>query len=178
MQNKVNLSKVAKEMGLSVSTVSRALSGNGRISEETRKKVAAYLKDKNLVPNTRERRYTDLKTRIVAVTIPEEEDFFFMPYFQTILFSIYDYFSIRGYQVIPIKTNAYNIINLEQAVRDHAMDGVIISRVLETHKEIELLQEERVPFVQIGRLEDVDIMQVDANIEGACFDLTNALIHK
>lgn len=178
LENRVNLSKVAKDLGLSVSTVSRALSGNGRISEETRTMVSEYLKDKNLMPNTRTRKYTDIRTHIIAVTIPEEEDFFFMPYFQTVFFSIYDYFSIRGYQVIPVKTNADNISNLIQAVKDHSMDGVIISRQVENHKEIELLKERGVPFVCIGQVDLEDVMQVDANIEGACQDLTNALIHK
>lgn len=114
----------------------------------------------------------------MAVTIPEEEEFFFMPYFQTIFFSIYDYFSIRGYQVIPIKTSADDISNLETAVRDHAMDGVILSRRVGNTREPEFLLENGVPFVVIGRIDSPDILQVETDIEGACRDLTNALLHK
>ena len=43
MGNKVNVSQIARELGGSVSTVSRAISGNGRISETTRQKVQDYL---------------------------------------------------------------------------------------------------------------------------------------
>ena len=38
------LESIAKELGLSKTTVSRAISGKGRISEETRKKVNEYIK--------------------------------------------------------------------------------------------------------------------------------------
>lgn len=92
MKNKVNISRIAKDMGMSVSTVSRALSGNGRVSEETRQEILEYLGTKQLVPNTREKHYTDVKTNIIAVTVPEEGNFVFMPYFQHTFFSIYDFF--------------------------------------------------------------------------------------
>lgn len=178
MDNKVNLSKVAQDLGISVSTVSRALSGSGRISEATKQKVAGYLEERELVPHTRTRRYTDLQTHIIAVTIPEEEEFFFMPYFQTIFFSVYDYFSMRGYQVIPVKTNPANISNLEQAVSDHVMDGVVISRQVENDHEIELLKENGVPFVVLGKIDSDEILQASSDIEGACRDMTNALLHR
>ena len=63
---------------MSVSTVSRALSGNGRVSEETRQEVLDYLVNKQLVPNTREKHYTDTTTNIIAVTVPEEGNFVFI----------------------------------------------------------------------------------------------------
>lgn len=177
MKNKVNISKIAKDMGISVSTVSRALSGNGRVSQETKQKISNYLLEKQLVPNIREKRYTDISTNIIAVTIPEEEDFAHLPYFQHILMSVYDFFSIRGYQVLPIKISSKNISNLKTAVEEHVMDGVIISRRVETIDEIELLKEHGVPFVVIGSIEDPEIMQVEADNERASYDLTSALLH-
>lgn len=175
MKNKVNISKIAKDMGISVSTVSRALSGNGRVSQETKQKISNYLLEKQLVPNIREKRY--ISTNIIAVTIPEEEDFAHLPYFQHILMSVYDFFSIRGYQVLPIKISSKNISNLKTAVEEHVMDGVIISRRVETIDEIELLKEHGVPFVVIGSIEDSEIMQVEADNERASYDLTSALLH-
>lgn len=130
-----------------------------------------------MVPNIREKRYTDISTNIIAVTIPEEEDFAHLPYFQHILMSVYDFFSIRGYQVLPIKISSKNISNLKTAVEEHVMDGVIISRRVETIDEIELLKEHGVPFVVIGSIEDPEIMQVEADNERASYDLTSALLH-
>lgn len=178
MKNRVNISKIAKDLGVSVSTVSRALSGNGRISEETRKSVQDYLREKQLVPNTRERRYTDMTTKVIAVTMPEESDYVFMPYFQHIFFSVYDFFSIRGFQVVPIKISAENITYLMRAVEDHVMDGVILSRRVDTTREIQYLKENGVPFVVIGSIEEPDILQVESDNERATRDLVNALIRK
>lgn len=163
---------------MSVSTVSRALSGNGRVSEETRQEVLDYLVNKQLVPNTREKHYTDTTTNIIAVTVPEEGNFVFMPYFQHVFFSIYDFFSIRGIQVIPIKISAKNISYLKKAVEDHVMDGVILSRRVENMEEINYLKEQGVPFVLIGEIDDSEIVQVGSENDQATYDLINALIHK
>ena len=165
-------------MGMSVSTVSRALSGNGRVSEETRQEVLDYLVNKQLVPNTREKHYTDTTTNIIAVTVPEEGNFVFMPYFQHVFFSVYDFFSIRGIQVIPIKISAKNISYLKRAVEDHVMDGVILSRRVENMEEINYLKEQGVPFVLIGEIDDSEIVQVGSENEQATYDLVSALIHK
>lgn len=178
MKNKVNISRIAKDMGMSASTVSRALSGNGRVSEETRREVLDYLLDKQLVPNTRERHYTDTTTNMIAVTVPEEGSFVFMPYFQHVFFSIYDFFSIRGIHVMPIKISANNISSLRKAVEEHVMDGVILSRRVENMEEINFLQEHGVPFVLIGDIDDSEIVQVASDNEQATYDLISSLIHK
>ena len=44
------LDSIAKELGMSKTTVSRAISGKGRISEETRRKVNEYIKEINYSP--------------------------------------------------------------------------------------------------------------------------------
>lgn len=168
---------MAKDLGLSVSTVSRALSGRGRISETTRQKIRDYLEDKQLSPNTRKHKYNIEKTKVIAVTIPSEEEFFYMPYFQMILSSVYDYFSIRGYQIIFIKTGSNDVEALEQAILNHAVDGVIISRQIDQNDELELLQEHEVPFVLIGSSDSSDVLQVELDIANASFDLTNTLVN-
>lgn len=172
----MNLSKVAKDLGLSVSTVSRALSGTGRVSDDTKQCIQEYLENKNLIPNTRTKKYTDIKTNVIAVTIPSEEEFFYMPYFQTILSSVYDYFSIRGYHIIFLKTGSDNVTELEKAIESHVMDGVIVSRQTDQDEEIDLLLKNEVPFVLIGDTESTGILQIGYNVDSSCFDLTNTLV--
>ncbi|WP_456057444.1 LacI family DNA-binding transcriptional regulator [Agathobacter sp.] len=96
-KKKVNISHIAKELDISPSTVSRALSGSGRISQNTRVKINEYLESHNLIPNTRERHYSDIVTKMISVVLPGEGDFVKIPYFSNVLYSVYDYFSIRGY---------------------------------------------------------------------------------
>lgn len=173
----MNLSKIASDLDISVSTVSRALSGCGRVSEATRNAIYGYLENRELTPNMRKKRYADVKTNIIAVTMPSEEEFFSMDYFQKILSSVYDYFSIRGYQIIIIKTGYNDTVSLEQAINAHAMDGVIVSRQIERQDEIELLRNNGVPFVLVGKTDISDILQIEHDIENSCYDLANALIN-
>lgn len=178
MDNKVNVSQIAKELGISVSTVSRAISGNGRVSPMTKKRVQEYLATKELVPNTREKHYTDVTTRMIAVVLPGEENFASMPYFLNIFLSVYDYFSIRGYQVCLIKITPTDISNLVKAVEEHVMDGVILTRTVENNDEIVYLQKMGVPFVVIGPYNDPTVLRVDTDNENACCEITNSILHK
>lgn len=50
-EKKIDISQMAEDLGVSKTTVSRALSGNGRVSEATRARVVQYAKEKNYVPN-------------------------------------------------------------------------------------------------------------------------------
>lgn len=174
----MNVSQIARELGVSVSTVSRAISGNGRISETTRQKVQDYLATKELVPNIREKRYTDTTTKMIAVVLPGEENFASMPYFLNIFLSVYDYFSIRGYQVCLIKITPTDISNLVKAVEEHVMDGVILSRTVENNDEIVYLKKMGVPFVIIGPYDDPSVLRVDTDNENACCEITNSILHK
>lgn len=174
----MNVSQIARELGVSVSTVSRAISGNGRISETTRQKVQDYLATKELIPNIREKRYTDTTTKMIAVVLPGEENFASMPYFLNIFLSVYDYFSIRGYQVCLIKITPTDISNLVKAVEEHVMDGVILSRTVENNDEIVYLKKMGVPFVIIGPYDDPSVLRVDTDNENACCEITNSILHK
>ena len=178
MDKKVNVTQVARELNLSVSTVSRAISGNGRISPATRKRVEEYLQTRELVLNTREKRYTDIVTKTISVVLPGEKDFASMPYFFNIFLSVYDYFSIRGYQVNLIRILPNDISNLVKAVEDHAMDGVILSRMVDSNDEIVYLKKMGVPFVVVGPYNDRSVLRVDNDNENACYEITNSILHK
>lgn len=178
MYKKVNISKIASDLGISVSTVSRALSGKGRVSEITRKRIEEYLAEKELVPNIREKKYTDTVTKVISVVIPEKEYFVKMLFFYNIFFSVYDYFSIRGYQVQMIKVVHTDISDLVKAVETHAMDGVILAKFSGRDRAVNYLKEKGVPFVVLESYEDSSILQVDVDYENASNEITNALISK
>ena len=51
MKSKATLKQIAKELGVSVSTVSKALNDSSEISEPTKKRIQEYAKLKNYKPN-------------------------------------------------------------------------------------------------------------------------------
>ena len=73
----VNLKRLAKELNLSVSTVSRALQDSYEISEATKKKVFALAKKLNYQPNPYASSLRKQKSKTIAVVIPEVANNFF-----------------------------------------------------------------------------------------------------
>lgn len=178
MNNKINMSQVAKDLGMSVSTVSRALAGKGRISDKTRERIFQYLEERDLTPNIIQQNYEERNLKVISVVLPGEEDFASMPYFFDIFLSLYDFFSLRGYQVTLIKITPKDISNLVHAVESHVMDGVVLTRTVENNDEVMYLKKMGVPFVVIGPYDDPSVLSVDTDNENACCDITNMLFKK
>lgn len=173
---KTGISKIALALDMSPTTVSRALSGKGRISEATKRRVFDYIEENNIEPDVRPRRYVDKKVRNILVTIPQESDYALLPFFNETISSVYDYFSDYDYQVIYAKTQENDIRALKKVIESHKADGVILTRVFEDAQDIRYLQEKGVPFVVIGSYEDKQVNQVDVDHRAGCKELTSVLL--
>ena len=68
----ITMDDVARELGISKTTVSRALSGKGRISPETVKKVQEYAKEHDFRPNAIAKGLSQSRTYNLAVTLPAD----------------------------------------------------------------------------------------------------------
>lgn len=176
MSEKTNIYEIAQELGISTTTVSRAISGKGRLSEATRQRVLEYIASRNLDPCVRKRKYTDKKTGNILVTIPAEKDYALLPYFMEILSSVYDYCVIRGFQVMMAKTGANDIDALKTIISKHKVDGVVLTRTITDALDIKFLKERGVPFVAIGSYDDKTVSQVDVDQMSGCRDLTSILL--
>lgn len=172
----VNIKKIAEDLGLSTTTVSRAISGNGRIGKQTVERVHAYMEENGLVPNVYTKSSADKRTNMICVVVPLEEDYAELPYFQKILLSIYDFFSLYGYQVMVIKTTWTDNSALEKVVNEKLVDGVVLTRTIASGEDIRFLQEKGMPFVVTGSYEDKSVLQVDVDQLNGSFDLTMSLL--
>lgn len=172
----VNIKKIAEDLGLSTTTVSRAISGNGRIGKKTVERVHAYMAQNQLVPNVYTKCAGERRTNMICVTMPLEEDYAELPYFQKILLSLYDFFSMNGYHVMIIKTTWTDISALKKVVNEHTVDGVVLTRTIADGLEIKFLQEKGIPFVVTGSCEDRTVLQVDVDQLNGCCDLTTSLL--
>lgn len=177
-KKKVEISKIAEELGLSPTTVSRALSGRGRVSEATKNKVLKYIEGNKITPHIRTSRFQDKKTMNIAVVLPGEERYAELPYFTRMLMVLYDFFRVRGYHVLLIRTSRDDIAALKDVIKKHKIDGVILTRILDNCMDIKFLQEKEVPFVVVGSIDDDSIYQVDVDQRGGCHELTDILIKK
>jgi LacI family transcriptional regulator len=149
--SKLTIKTLAKELGLSIATVSKALKDSHEISTETKKKVLAMAEQLNYVPNPYASSLRKQKSKTIAVILPEVADNFFS-------------LAINGIQAVAVQKNYHVLIYLshesfeiEKAVVNHCysgrVDGVLISISSETTdaEHIQKLQNEDIPVVFFDR---------------------------
>lgn len=180
MEEKKNLTinDVARELGVSKTTVSRAMSGKGRIGEETRRKVNAYIKKHGYQPSVIAKGLAQSKTYNVCVLLPEDNYLQDMPFFQKALLGISEYLSGADYDAIIATASGHNIKNLERIVTNKKVDGVILTRTVQNDPAVAFLMEKKIPFVVIGLYKGEKVIQVDAKHEEAACELTRYLLGK
>lgn len=177
MENdRLSISEIARELGMSASTVSRAISGKGRVGDATKSRILKYIAESGREPHIRVSGFSDKKTMNICVTIPGEDDYAELPYFTRMIMTLYDFFVIRDYNVILVKTRSDDISALRDIIRRHKVDGVILTRVLENMADILYLKEKQVPFVVTGNCRDESVYQVDVDQKGGCHDLVDNLV--
>ncbi|MEW8956001.1 LacI family DNA-binding transcriptional regulator, partial [Clostridium sp.] len=179
---KVTIKDVAKEANVAPSTVSRVLSNNPKISEETRKKVMEAIKKLEYKPNAIARSLANNKTRILGVVLPNEaQDLLSNHFFVQAMKGMSLYAQSKNYYI----TYAYSKDeeSEKEYIRDFTtsklVDGICLLRAKEKDETIEYLKEINFPFVVIGRPEDSkNLLWVDNDNFRAMYDVVNRLIQR
>jgi len=142
MRRKVTLKQIARELDVSISTVSKALRNSKEISQDTRDKVQAFAKLYNYKPNNIALSLKNRKTNTIGVIIPEIVHYFF----SKVIRGIELVANNRGYNVIVGLSNesfSKEVINMEM-LANGSIDGFILSISKET-----LLQQDYHHFNEI-----------------------------
>ncbi|QED36434.1 LacI family transcriptional regulator [Antarcticibacterium arcticum] len=157
MKKKLTLKQIAKELDVSVSTVSKALRDSVEISEDTRQKIKAFAKLYNYKPNNIALSLKNKKTKTIGVIIPEIVHHFFT----TVISGIEQVANKRGYNVIIcMSNNSFDkeVINMEM-LANGSTDGFILSVAKETqqrgdyHHLLEVINQ-GMPLVMFDRVID------------------------
>ncbi|NNL79821.1 MAG: LacI family DNA-binding transcriptional regulator, partial [Flavobacteriaceae bacterium] len=96
MRKTVTLKQIARELDVSVSTVSKALRDSAEISDDTKEKVQAFAKLYNYKPNNIALSLKNRKTKTIGVIIPEIVHYFF----SKVIYGIENKALEKGYNVI------------------------------------------------------------------------------
>lgn len=130
MKKKTTIYDIAKALNITVSTVSRALSGFPAISEATRKAVIATAQRLNYSPNRLASALKSGKTHIIGVIVPSVQAHFFA----SAIHSIEEGLKENGYRVILYQSNesVEKEINGVKTLLEAQVDGIIASMSLET----------------------------------------------
>ncbi|WP_394748203.1 LacI family DNA-binding transcriptional regulator [Spongiimicrobium salis] len=122
---KMTLKKIARELDVSISTVSKALNDDRSISIETRNRIKAFAKFYNYTPNSIAQSLKSRSTKTIGVIIPEIIHDFFAKVIDGIEKAALD----RGYSVIIGMSNeSYEkeVMSIEMLVKGK-IDGILLS---------------------------------------------------
>ncbi|UFH46920.1 LacI family transcriptional regulator [Flavobacterium galactosidilyticum] len=130
MKRKITLKQIAKELDVSISTVSKSLRNSPEIGEETRLKVQAFAKFYNYRPNNIALSLKNRKTKTIGIIIPEIVHHFFA----TVINGIEQVANENGYSVIIcLSDDSFDkeVLNMEM-LANGSIDGFIMSLSKET----------------------------------------------
>lgn len=130
MSKRITLKQIAKELNLSISTVSKSLRNSHEISDETKNLVQAFAKFYNYKPNSIALNLRNNKSKTIGIIIPEITHYFF----SNVIAGIDSEANKQGYRVVVSLSNETfdtEVINME-TLANGSVDGFIISVAKET----------------------------------------------
>ncbi len=178
MANTITIDDIAKALGISKTTVSRAISGKGRVGEETKQKVLQFIDEHNYKPNIMARALAQQKTYNIGVVWPADYNAVDLPFFQRCITGISEVTSGYGYDIMVSLVTGRDMTGLKRIIENHKVDGIILTRTLVDDKPAKFLKSSGIPFVAVGSSDDPDIVFVDNDNYAACKELTSILIAK
>lgn len=157
MKAKATLKQIAKELNVSVSTVSKALNDSPEISEQTKTRIKEYAKLKNYKPNVIGLNLKNRKTKTIGVIIPNILNSFFAKVFS----GIEKYAEEKGYNVITCISNESleKEINTLEMLSNGTIDGFILSvseeaQKLHEYNHFKEIIQDGTPIVMFDRIAD------------------------
>jgi LacI family transcriptional regulator len=157
MKQKITIKTIAKELGVSTSTVSKALKDSHEISTETKKKIQAYADFYNYKPNNLALQLRNQKTKVIGVILPKIVHHFF----STVIMGIEEGANKKGYNIMVCFSNESYKKEVEtlKVLSNGSVDGLIVSIANETLKNKDFkhftdLVAEEIPLVLFDRVVD------------------------
>ncbi|NKI31627.1 LacI family DNA-binding transcriptional regulator [Croceivirga thetidis] len=132
LKRQITLKDIAKELDVSISTVSKALKNSDEISRDTKEKVQAFAKLYNYKPNNIAISLKNKRTKNIGVIVPDIVHYFFT----TVVRGIENFANEKGYNVIVCLSNESfdkEVINMEM-LANGSIDGFIMSLSAGTEK--------------------------------------------
>ncbi len=131
----ITMKDIARDLGVSIATVSRALKDSPRISEEKREQIKQYARDHNFYPNVlaeQLRKSRIQPPKIIGVIIPQFTHF----YFSSILSGIEEEATVRGYRIMVAQSNERyeREVRICQSFFENKVCGIIVSQAKDTTK--------------------------------------------
>ncbi len=150
-----SLRDLAQSLGLSITTVSRALDGYSDVAEATRERVRAAADLAAYRPNAAARRLRKGTTEVVTLILPTEPGHFNEPFYIELFAPIGQRLALAGYDltIIAATPGPGEMKTYWRVVQERRADALIVVRTRRNDPRVQYLAEEEFPFVAFGRTE-------------------------
>lgn len=176
----MNLKQLSKNLGLSQTTVSRALNGYPEVNEATRQRVLKAANDHNYRPHVRAKSLATGRAYAIGHVIPISTTHEMVnPIFGDFIAGAGETYSKNGYEMtLTVVDDQDEARAYRQLMSRGSVDGVVLHAPLITDSRIDLLRELGLPFVVHGRSseEKGDYAWLDVNNTRAFQRATDFLI--
>ena len=168
---------IARSIGVSNSTVSRALHGHADISPETRQAILDVAVQMDYQPNQLAYNLVKSKTNTVGMIVPE----FHNPFFPNVIIGAHDVLTAAGYNLTIMQSNeSYQVEVLNtKAMLANRIDGLLISLTQETNNfdHLKIFEKRGIPLILFNRVcDDLEAPKVVVNDFEASFLAVEHLI--
>ncbi|MCB5174495.1 MULTISPECIES: LacI family DNA-binding transcriptional regulator [Microvirga] len=147
------LKQLAQTLGLSITTVSRALDGYSDVAPATRERVRAAAQAINYRPNSAARSLRRRRAEAIAVTLPLEPGRFGPAVFLNMLAACSQRLAEEGLDLmlLPTASRAAEMETYRRLIEGGRADAVIVVRTRLDDERVAFLKERGIPFVTHGR---------------------------
>lgn len=149
-----SLSDLARHLGLSPATVSRALAQHDAIALKTRERVAQAARDLGYVPNRAAQALASGRSGFVGFLLPMRGRGLADPFLGEFVSALTEGFAIKDVELLlsAVPREGSELRHLRNLVTSGRVDGIVLSRIEQDDARVALLRERDIPFVAHGRI--------------------------
>lgn len=177
--HQVTMKEIAKKLGVSVSTVSRALKDSPELHPDTKKRIVEMAKSMNYQYNLLAQSLRISKSKVLGVIVPELTSHFFSSNISGIQDTAYK----RGYNIMICQSNEsyeQEKANIKTLVSSQ-IDGLLISLSRETknYDHLRELYDREIPFIMFDRVtEEIPVSKVTVDDAHGAYVAVNHLLEQ
>ncbi len=175
----VTIEQIAKQSGVSRSTVSRVLNNHPNVSSRARERVLAVTRQLDFYPNLAARSLAAGRTRILGLVIPMGVAAVFTdPYHPLVIQGVSSSCNAHGHSVMLwLAEPEFERRTISQILHNGLIDGVILASMLTEDPLLQSLIESELPFILIGRpVTDAPVSYVDVDNVNSAREIVSYLL--
>ena len=177
MKNNITIKDVAKQAGVSISTVSRVINDSKPVTDEVKQRVLDVIKETGYIPNPLARSLVTKKSQLIGVIVPELSDSFV----NEILNGIEEVAKMYNYDILLANTysNREQELKSINLLRAKQVEGMVMISWSVEEEHVDYIQNCGMPATYISKTaRNYDIHTVSTSNKKATYDMTKYLVSK